>query len=83
MIRRRTVLLGACGLVAAPALVQATSIMPVRPIRGPITATEPKPTGCVTFRIHGWDSNPWSETEKSSQRVVSFQLTTSWRAAWL
>ena len=29
MIRRRSVLVGICGLVAAPVVVRATSIMPV------------------------------------------------------
>jgi hypothetical protein len=84
MIKRRTVLIGTCGLIAAPALVRAASIMPVRSIGGLITAAVRESTaGAVAFRIHGWDAGHWSETEKSGQRIVSFQLTNSWRAAWL
>ena len=83
MIRRRTVLIGVCGLIATPALVRAASIMPVRPIRGPDSAADPKPDRAIEFTIHGWDPSRWNESEKAVKTIVSFQLTTSWRAAWL
>ena len=84
MIKRRTLLIGACGLIATPALVRAASIMPVRSIDGfnPATISNPS-VGALAFRIHGWDESRSSETEKCGQRIVSFQLTNSWQAAWL
>lgn len=76
MIQRRTVLLGACGLVAAPALARAMT--PARPVAAPA----PK-APAVQFRIHGWDSGSIGETETYGETIVSFQLTNAWRAAWL
>jgi hypothetical protein len=80
MIQRRAVIIGFCGLVAAPAVVRAASIMPVRSVRNPVSNdVVPPSAGLVAFTIHGWNAGKESEAE----RIISFHLPSSWRAAWL
>lgn len=83
MIGRRSVLAGMCGLVAAPALVRAASIMPVKVVRTiagddlAIQVLRP-----VVFAIQGWSPRR-SQAEMTRQPLVSIYLTNSWQASWL
>jgi hypothetical protein len=80
MIRRRSVIAGICGLVAAPPAVNPRSILPINATsRSRVNRT----AAPVAFRIHGWDQNDLSSTEKGGQHVVVIHLTNSWRSAWL
>ena len=75
MIQRRSFIMGFCGLVAAPAVVRATSIMPIRTRNHLITAdpsAEP-----VLFTIHGWDVSDLDRTEETAQHIVSIYLPSS------
>lgn len=82
MIDRRRFIVAACGFVASPALVRATSIMPVRASRH-ITIDSIADAGSVLFTIHGWDGDDSSRAGKAGQIIVPIHLPNSWRSAWL
>jgi hypothetical protein len=80
MIRRRSVITGICSLVAARTAMKPVSIIPISATsRSRVNRT----AAPVAFRIHGWDQNDLSRTEKGGQHVVVIHLTNSWRSAWL
>lgn len=84
MIRRRSVIAGICGLVAAPTAVKPLSIIPISATsRSDVNRPAPLGAAPTAFRIHGWDQDDLSRTEKGGQHVVVIHLTNSWRSAWL
>jgi hypothetical protein len=84
MIQRRSVIMGICGLVAAPAVVRATSIMPIRTTSHLIIDPGADPSvGSVLFTIHGWEGIDLARAKKAGQHIVPIYLPNSWRSAWL
>jgi hypothetical protein len=55
MIQRRSIIIGLGGLVAAPAVVRATSIMSVKGIGRLIFPEDQDVKDVVLFTIYGWD----------------------------
>jgi hypothetical protein len=84
MIELRSVILGLCSLIAMPAVIRAASIISISSNGGlninPVA--EPAPDS-VVFTIHGWNGGERSGAKSVGQRVVTFQLTSSWRTSWL
>ncbi len=84
MIKRRSFILGICGLVAAPAMVRATSIMPIRTTNHLIVDPGADPSaGSVWFTIQGWDGIDLGRAGKAGQHIVPIYLPNSWRSPWL
>jgi hypothetical protein len=83
MILRRSFIMGFCGLVAAPAVVRATSIMPIRTRNHLIIDPADPSAEPVLFTIHGWDVSDLDRTEETAQHIVSIYLPSSWRSSWL
>jgi hypothetical protein len=84
MIQRRSVIMGICGLVAAPAVVRATSIMPIRTTNRLVINPSADPSArSVLFTIHGWDGIDLGRAEQAGQHIVPIYLPNSWRSSWL
>lgn len=80
MIRRRSVILGFCGLVAAPAVVRATSIMPIKASSHLLIDPGAEASArSVLFTIYGWDVSA-GQSERSAEHIVSIYLPRSWRS---
>jgi hypothetical protein len=71
MIQRRSFIIGLGGLVGAPAIVRATSIMSVKGIIQPIlqSANDPGMEN-VLYTIYGWNSSELVFDENGSNLIV-------------
>ena len=78
MIERRSIIIGICGLVAAPILMRTRSNLPivVDPVAGPAATS-------TLFTIHGWSRTELGRAEAAVEHIVALHLPDSWRAAWL
>jgi hypothetical protein len=75
MIRRRSVIIGMCSLVAAPAIVRADSLMRLtRPTPLPAKLCLPTAPEPLLLSIRGWGTN---------EGAIPIYLPSSWRATWL
>jgi hypothetical protein len=74
MIRRRSVMIGMCGLVAAPAIVRASSLMRLSRASPFLAKLDllPEPEAML-FSVRGWGG---------SQEAIPIYLPNSWRPAW-
>jgi hypothetical protein len=74
VIKRRSVMIGMCSLVAAPAIVRAGSLMRLSRASSFLAELDilPEPEAML-FSIHGWGG---------SQEAIPIYLPNSWRPAW-
>jgi hypothetical protein len=73
MIDRRTLLIGVCGVIAAP--VTPATVVPARSTK--------RVASSVSFTIHGWEPREPGRADPAGQHIVPLYLSNSWRAGWM